>query len=219
MQCIMNIGDVIAKQTISELGKNRYEQFKQYLQTFGYCNRSYGNIENANISNYLILADDGNLRWWMIQPTDTFSNRIIRLDEIMEVLTKHKTSHLHAENMKMYAEDAMISPEPWKMWQSRKLDSNIPYKDCVTHPHWLEEFEYRRKPKTVIIGDTEIDMPLRTAPKLGTKVYVVALTKSFLNIEIVWKGSDDQLSWLTRGIMHLKQESAIKHARALLKLI
>ena len=127
-------------------------------------------------------------------------------------------SHCHAENMKLYAEDALKSAEPWQLWQNRKFGDNL-YRDCVTHPQWFTEVEYRRKPITIKIGNDAIDLPLRTEPDIGANVYVVLLTADFLHCNIQWNGSEVQKSWLSRGLIHSTQVSAIKHANALLNLI
>lgn len=59
-------------------------------------------------------------------------------------------SHIHAELMKQYAEDAAKSETPWENWEYTLKDIdkwfNLEY-----HPTWDESCEYRRKPKRKFI--------------------------------------------------------------------
>lgn len=55
--------------------------------------------------------------------------------------------HKHADNMALYAQDAMTTDKPWELWEARaprKHDWFVMKGD----PCWSVEFDYRRKPKT-----------------------------------------------------------------------
>lgn len=58
--------------------------------------------------------------------------------------------HPHAELMKQYAEDAMKTATPWRLWETRQKD-NGGWCDLIQHPQWYLGSEYRRKPKVVKI--------------------------------------------------------------------
>jgi len=55
--------------------------------------------------------------------------------------------HPHAENMRLYAEDAAKSAKPWENWQWLNMLGD--WQDCLKHPCWITHQQYRRKPKTV----------------------------------------------------------------------
>lgn len=52
-------------------------------------------------------------------------------------------SHRHAQNMLAYAQDALLTTAPWRLWQSRRSDSE-PWQDCQQNPGWESDCEYRR---------------------------------------------------------------------------
>lgn len=54
--------------------------------------------------------------------------------------------HPHAELMKQYAEDAMMTEYPWRLWEVRQKDIGA-WSDLVRHPSWYLASEYRRKSK------------------------------------------------------------------------
>lgn len=56
--------------------------------------------------------------------------------------------HTHAENMRLYAEDAAKTNKPWENWQYRG-PGEAKWRDKSGHPSWSIDFQYRRKPKTV----------------------------------------------------------------------
>lgn len=62
--------------------------------------------------------------------------------------------HPHAELMKQYAEDAMKTTKPWRLWEIRKLGDNTWYK-LIENPTWLNGCEYRRIPRVVEIDGVE----------------------------------------------------------------
>ena len=52
--------------------------------------------------------------------------------------------HPHAENMKLYAEDAMTTNEPWKLWE---VCMHGEWNSLLTNPAWNADRQYRRNPK------------------------------------------------------------------------
>lgn len=54
--------------------------------------------------------------------------------------------HPHAENMRLYAEDAAEIDKPWERWEFSFMSD--PWKQCIQHPNWQGITEYRRKPRT-----------------------------------------------------------------------
>ena len=54
-------------------------------------------------------------------------------------------AHPHAENMRLYAEDAAETDKPWERWEGRS--PVIDWIPLTGNPPWNEVAEYRRKPK------------------------------------------------------------------------
>ena len=57
--------------------------------------------------------------------------------------------HKHAQQMLEYAQDALVSEEPWKKWESRHPNNN--WTDLTASPVWQTQREYRRKIRTVTV--------------------------------------------------------------------
>jgi hypothetical protein len=69
----------------------------------------------------------------------------------------------HAHLRMEYAKDALITDKPWKLWQLRSTCSEL-WMDAWKELQWDPKTAYRRKPKTVKIGDFEVPEPMREAP-------------------------------------------------------
>ena len=66
------------------------------------------------------------------------------------------TKHIHAELMKQYAEDAMTTNEPWKLWEIYNKTYNKWHK-LQANPAWFEHIKYRRKQKYEVIFDNNLN--------------------------------------------------------------
>lgn len=129
------------------------------------------------------------------------------------------TGHPHAELMAQYAEDAKTCTEPWKLWQKRVAPQDA-WVNCTLHPVWTKGMEYRRRPRTIKIGDREVPEPLREAPADGTKYWVLHLLCSSPKhaISFKWTDHENDRLWLASGLVHLTAEAATAHAEALIAL-
>lgn len=61
-------------------------------------------------------------------------------------------AHVHAELMKIYAEDAMDMDRPWKMWSFKQPDGRY-WTECKQPPCFDPQLRYRRgqhKPELLI---------------------------------------------------------------------
>lgn len=75
-----------------------------------------------------------------VRPLDD-PHTIVHFSE--DALTK-VCPHIHAESMRLYAEDAAEIDEPWQRWEfcmPGKMWENL-----YGHPQWTPSFLYRRKP-------------------------------------------------------------------------
>lgn len=53
-------------------------------------------------------------------------------------------AHVHAENMKLFAEDAMKTDKPWYQWE---YDNGAGWQQLRQLPSWGETILYRRRPE------------------------------------------------------------------------
>ena len=129
------------------------------------------------------------------------------------------TAHIHAENMRLYAEDALTTDEPWLLWQWKDnlgLWRNFDSHSLTIHPSWYPEVEYRRKPRTININGFEVPEPLRIEPKFEEPYWIADPASRDLADQYKWAGHTVDFRWLQRGLLHLTKEAAELHAKALL---
>jgi hypothetical protein len=69
--------------------------------------------------------------------------------------------HKHADNMRLFAEDAAETAEPWLRWQFN--DADCGWQDCEAIPRWRVKTGYRRKPQSRVIDWSKVgkDVPVR----------------------------------------------------------
>ncbi len=133
-----------------------------------------------------------------------------------------KTAHPHAALMALYAQDAAETAEPWERWEWREYGNTSYWRPCTHSPRWDLNFEYRRKPKTIRIGDFDVPEPLREPPAYSTEYHTVKLDPWFDHYpgyRFYWKNEENDRRRLAASICHLTQEAADLHARALLSLM
>ena len=75
--------------------------------------------------------------------------------------------------------------------------------------------EWRIKPRTIRIGDVEIEAPETEAPENGTPYYLPSPNGAeVLYTPGTWRGDWYQLTALRHRRIHLAKENAIAHAKA-----
>ena len=126
------------------------------------------------------------------------------------------TAHKHAASMLLYAQDAAEEGYPWTLWQT--CHGGLKWSNLETHPTWLSYAEYRRKAKTIRIGEFDVPEPLRHAPALGTEVYWPIVHLEGLYNGNNWQSEGWQKNLLLKGMLHLTVEAAELHAKALISL-
>lgn len=72
------------------------------------------------------------------------------------------TKHPHAELMKLYAEDAMNTAEPWNLWEFQPKEESVWFR-LTNHPVWSLKAEYRRRAKVVDIDGVKFPVPIPIA--------------------------------------------------------
>jgi hypothetical protein len=128
----------------------------------------------------------------------------------------------HYDSMVLYLEDARETDTPWERWECRiKEDTQRRWTICVQHPTWDRRLEYRRRIRTITIGDvTDVPAPLKTPPPLGTTCWLVLMHDESTVLQFDWGVAGDlrYTRWLERGLVHDNESAARDHARALIQV-
>lgn len=125
------------------------------------------------------------------------------------------TAHKHAEHMLQYAQDAAETDRPWELWQNSD-DGVSGWNDLDTHPMWVPTLLYRRKPRTIRINGHEVSKPVRRPLEHRTIYFVPTIDGFYLAAEYDWQDDETDNRLLEHGLIHLTEEAAIAHAKALL---
>ena len=117
-------------------------------------------------------------------------------------------AHVHAEAMRLYAEDAKKTTTPWVGWLWEK-----PGVICSlgTHPRWeVDRLFIRGKTKDEIqMPSINLPKPITTPPTLGKTVYVIR--SSWTGIcGMYWGDGSTDMKALEEGRVHLTYENAMK---------
>lgn len=123
-------------------------------------------------------------------------------------------AHVHAELMRQYAEDAMTTDEPWKLWE--KTGNQVHWSVMSPYEMFVPELSYRRKPRTININGHEVPKPMMVEPKRGDAYFVPDFSKCGLVSHLSWYNDETDTLYLMRGVCHPTQAAAEAHARALL---
>ena len=121
----------------------------------------------------------------------------------------------HEKLIEQYCQDWLETERPWERWQV-KFKNSDGWVTCGDHPIFSEKYEYRRKPRTILINGIEVPEPEREPLKFGERYCIPHLYVSSKIGEFYWAGDDLDLRCLNRGVVHLTKESATKHAEALI---
>lgn len=124
--------------------------------------------------------------------------------------------HPHAALMALYAQDAAETAEPWTRWEACHSGTWRPLKGG--NPGWSVDAQYRRKPKTIRIGEYDVPEPLRVAPEQGQKVWGAHVSSNSLCYSMNWVTGDNSIGLLFNGMLHASREAAETHTRALISL-
>ena len=119
--------------------------------------------------------------------------------------------HIHAAAMAEYAKDAAETDKPWERWEF--CHKRGEYQSLDSHPEWVEDNEYRRKPQVILINGHEVPEPCRTPLQDGTNYWIPGILISATQFR--WQDDDIDTSYLENGFVHLTKEAAEKHFNAL----
>jgi hypothetical protein len=129
-------------------------------------------------------------------------------------------AHIHAELMMEYAKDAMETDKPWERWEYKSDSPHWLTCHSIT-PSWFESVKYRRKPQTININGHEVPEPYRGEMKAGQPYYTPELYDCGTDYwdvyhDLQWQDTLYDNVAMKKGLVHLTEHAAIKHAEALL---
>lgn len=122
--------------------------------------------------------------------------------------------HVHADNMLLFAQDAMETDRPWDRWEGR-ADGEGEWTPARGNPSWNPSHQYRRKPRTIKVNGFDVPEPMREAPEIKSTCWLVIVTGHYFSSLVLWDESDACNMWLSRGLIHSTKEAAAKHAMAM----
>lgn len=74
----------------------------------------------------------------------------------------------------------------------------------------------RVKQPTIRIGELDVPEPLRVAPTKNTEYWIAKAANASLTYQSEWVNDNSDILWLNRGLVHLSEEAAVAHAKALI---
>ena len=129
--------------------------------------------------------------------------------------------HPHAENMRLYAEDAAETETPWERWECAQV-VGLGWRSLNNHPLWETDYLYRRKPQPIKkpyirIGNRWVPEPMREEPAVGTNYFLVGPSEEKIFV-MAWTNHRIDKNQLKAGTCHLTREAAEAHLTALQEL-
>ena len=88
------------------------------------------------------------------------------------------------------------------------------YQPLHSHPEWVEDNEYRRKPKVILINGHEVPEPHRKPLEIDDVYWTFTFFFAGV-IEVYWNGDSEDHNAFKNGFIHLTKEAAEKHFNAL----
>ncbi|PHM33303.1 hypothetical protein [Xenorhabdus innexi] len=125
------------------------------------------------------------------------------------------TKHIHADLMTQYATIAQTSSSPWEHFQYREYQDDE-WSDCRGPVEFWFDHDYRLKPFR--IGEYDVPEPVRKPLENDQEYYYPVISGVAFCGHIYWAGDNLDKDRLQRGLIHLTQEAAELHAKALISL-
>lgn len=129
------------------------------------------------------------------------------------------TAHPNAAILARLAEIAKTDPEPWKRLERESVAAGDWF-ECGPHIALLNpDVILRIKPATVNIGGVELEGPLREAPEVGTKVWLMFDHSPTPDEPASFSAQlPGCIKWLNEGRLFASKEARDKYQDALVKL-
>ena len=127
------------------------------------------------------------------------------------------TAHPNAQILAQLAEIAKTNPEPWKRLEVQIGDRWVKCGDCA--PLLDPPAIFRIKPSTVNIGGVELEGPLREAPKVGAKVWLLFDPTPTPYVSLLFSPQlPKHTQRLNQGRLFASKEARDRYQAALVKL-
>ena len=126
--------------------------------------------------------------------------------------------HKHAKIIMEWAQMMQLPESEWRRMEVRMLDGKWLDLEIGETPAFIDVNEYRFTPRTIRIGDYDVPEPVRKPLKRGANYFTTRFDIDSKIIESQWTNHPADYFRLDSGLIHLKRESAITHAKALLSL-
>ncbi|MBD2803056.1 hypothetical protein ID854_22070 [Xenorhabdus sp. M] len=123
--------------------------------------------------------------------------------------------HIHADLMMEYAKLAQETDRPHEYFQELYCDE---WHDMDSQYSFRPNIHYRRKPRTIKIGNYDVPEPVRVPLELDVAYWFVDFSQEGLVRGSSWDDCDFEHNALNKGLIHLTQEAAELHAKALISL-
>ncbi|PHM68849.1 hypothetical protein [Xenorhabdus kozodoii] len=126
--------------------------------------------------------------------------------------------HPHADLIMAYAKLAQKTDKPWEYFQYWDYADDDWKNVSKWRLLWIDDIEYRLKPSTIKIGEYDVPEPIRIPLETPTTYYYPSTEKTLSCMSRFWRGDFYDYYLLRCGLIHLDENSAILHAKALISL-
>ncbi|OCA55171.1 hypothetical protein [Photorhabdus namnaonensis] len=126
-------------------------------------------------------------------------------------------AHVHAENMALYAQDALKTDEPWKLWEYHDDNMGL-WKNVITHPSWDYRSTYRRKPEMITVGKVSFPKPVDYELKNGDEYYIMTTLYGTGVDSCIWQSDNIDYNYLNSRRIYLTEEAVHQLRDALIKI-
>lgn len=130
--------------------------------------------------------------------------------------------HPHKKLIKKAAELAEYTIDVGSHFQIKTASGEwVGYGETTTLPNFSPNREFRLKPRTIKIGNREINAPERNAPNEGQTYYIPSFCVFNLKYSTyVWRENDFHMKYhLENGLVFLTKEDAIASVAAIIELL
>lgn len=80
----------------------------------------------------------------------------------------------------------------------------------------LPGYEFRQAVNFIQLGEHSYPEAETATPEIGVEFYIPSLTRDDFFASFTWNGDESQIKSLERSMVHLNQQSAIDHAKAII---
>jgi hypothetical protein len=121
--------------------------------------------------------------------------------------------HPHAWVLRAIADGAAISDfEVYREHHTLEWENASEWFWMLSPSDW----QVRRKQKTIKVNGFDVPEPVRHSLEYDTSYFSVSVSNVGFSTKFQWENDPLDKLWLSRGLIHLTEENAIAHAKAML---